>query len=90
MRTASLDDVIRMKEAADRWKDRQALPELRWLRGDPRPDFPRGFDPFKDFPIEADDCDPDWAFVCTRMRTKRRRHRTPTAADEEFVKAINE
>ena len=58
VRTASLDDVIRMKEAADRWKDHQALPELRRLRGDPQPDFPRGFDPFKDFPIEADDYDP--------------------------------
>ena len=59
VRTASLDDVIRMKESADRWKDHQALPELRRLRGDPQPDFPRGFDPFKDFPIEADDYDPD-------------------------------
>jgi hypothetical protein len=32
VRTASLDDVIRMKEAADRMKDHQALPELRRLR----------------------------------------------------------
>jgi hypothetical protein len=59
VRTASLDDVIRMKEAADRWKDHQALPELRRLRGDPHPEFPRGFDPFKDFPIEPDEYDPD-------------------------------
>ena len=29
---ASLDDVIRMKEATDRFKDHQALPELRRLR----------------------------------------------------------
>jgi sugar phosphate isomerase/epimerase len=55
VRTASLDDVIRMKEAADRMKDHQALPELRRLRGDAHPEFPRGFDPFKDFPIEADE-----------------------------------
>ena len=55
VRTASLDDVIRMKEAADRTKDHQALPELRRLRGDAHPEFPRGFDPFKDFPIEADE-----------------------------------
>ncbi len=55
VRTASLDDVIRMKEAADRMKDHQALPELRRLRGDPHPESPRGFDPFKDFPIDADD-----------------------------------
>jgi hypothetical protein len=36
VRTASLDDVIRMKEAADRMKDHQALPEMRRLRGDAR------------------------------------------------------
>ena len=59
VRTASLDDVIRMKEAADRMKDHQVLPELRLLRGDLHPEFPRGFDPFKDFPIEADEYDPD-------------------------------
>ena len=59
VRTASLDDVIRMKEAADRMKDHQALPELRRLRGDPHPESPRGFDPFKDFPIDADEYDPD-------------------------------
>jgi predicted nucleotidyltransferase len=59
VRTASLDDVIRMKEAADRRKDHQALPELRRLRGDAHPDFPRGFDPFKDFPIESDEYDPE-------------------------------
>lgn len=46
---ASLDDVIRMKEAADRFKDQQALPELRRLRGDPHPERPRGYDPFADF-----------------------------------------
>jgi hypothetical protein len=59
VRTASLDDVIRMKEAADRMKDHEALPELRRLRGDPHPEFPRGFDPFKDFPIGADEGDRD-------------------------------
>jgi sugar phosphate isomerase/epimerase len=59
VRTASLDDVIRMKEAADRMKDHQALPELRRLRGDAHPGFPRGFDPFKDFPIDADEVDVD-------------------------------
>ncbi len=57
VRTASLDDVIRMKEAADRFKDHQALPELRRLRGDLHPEFSRGFDPFKDFPIEAEEED---------------------------------
>ena len=36
--TASLDDVIRMKEAADRVKDHLALPELRRLRGDRNPE----------------------------------------------------
>jgi hypothetical protein len=59
VRTASLDDVIRMKEAADRMKDHQALPELQLLRGDLHPESPRGFDPFKDFPIEGDEYDPD-------------------------------
>lgn len=59
VRTASLDDVIRMKEAADRMKDHQALPELRRLRGDHRPEFPRDFDPFKDFPLDADEYDQD-------------------------------
>jgi hypothetical protein len=53
--TASLDDVIRMKEAADRVKDHQALPELRRLRGDPNPERPRDFDPFQDFPIDGDE-----------------------------------
>jgi hypothetical protein len=48
-----------MKEAADRMKDHQALPELRRLRGDAHPEFPRGFDPFKDFPIDADEVDAD-------------------------------
>jgi hypothetical protein len=55
MPTASLDDVIRMKEAADRVKDHQALPELRRLRGDPNPERPRDFDPFQDFPIDGDE-----------------------------------
>jgi hypothetical protein len=59
VRTASLDDLIRMKEAADRMKDHQALPELRRLRGDAHPEFPRGFDPFKDFPIDTDEVDAD-------------------------------
>ncbi len=54
VRTASLDDVIRMKEAADRVKDHQALPELRRLRGDPNPEHPRDFDPFVDLPIDGD------------------------------------
>ena len=49
---ASLDDVIRMKEAADRYKDHQALPELRRLRGDAYPEQPTGFDPFGEFDIE--------------------------------------
>jgi hypothetical protein len=57
VRTASLDDLIRMKEAADRWKDHVALPELRRLRGDIHPELPRGFDPFEHFPIEADEDD---------------------------------
>ena len=54
---ASLDDVIRMKEATDRFKDHQALPELRRLRGDQHPDLPRDRDPFADFDIgySADD-----------------------------------
>jgi hypothetical protein len=41
-----------MKEAADRFKDQQALPELRRLRGDQHPDQPRDHDPFADFDIE--------------------------------------
>lgn len=49
---ASLDDVIRMKEATDRFKDHQALPELRRLRGDQHPDRPNRPDPFADFDIE--------------------------------------
>ena len=49
---ASLDDVIRMKEATDRFKDHQVLPELRRLRGDQRPDRPSVPDPFADFDIE--------------------------------------
>ena len=52
MPAASLDDVIRMKEAADRHKDHLALPELRRLRGDAHPERPADFDPFADFDIE--------------------------------------
>lgn len=48
---ASLDDIIRMKEAADRWKDHLALPELRRLRGDAHPDRAQVADPFE-FDIE--------------------------------------
>lgn len=51
---ASLDDVIRMKEAADRFKDQLALPELRRLRGDPHPERPRDYDPFADFDASDD------------------------------------
>jgi hypothetical protein len=50
--TASLDDVIRMKEAADRVKDHLALPELRQLRGDAHSDRPRDIDPFEHYPID--------------------------------------
>lgn len=49
---ASLDDVIRMKEAADRYKDHLALPELRRLRGDRYPQLATNQDPFGDFDIE--------------------------------------
>jgi hypothetical protein len=49
---ASLDDVIRMKEAADRYKDHLALPEPRRLRGDPHAEQSTGDDPFGDFNIE--------------------------------------
>lgn len=49
---ASLDDVIRMKEAADRYKDHLALPELRRLRGDRYPELRTDQDPFGDFDIE--------------------------------------
>lgn len=52
--TASLDDVIRMKEAADRVKDHLALPELRRLRGDRHPDRSRDVDPFEQYPIDDD------------------------------------
>jgi hypothetical protein len=57
MPTASLDDVIRMKEAADRVKDHQALPELRRLRGDANPERARDSDPFLDLPIDGDEPD---------------------------------
>ena len=50
--TASLDDVIRMKEAADRVKDHLALPELRRLRGDRYPERSRDVDPFANYDIE--------------------------------------
>ena len=59
VRTASLDDVIRMKEAADRLKDHQALPELRRLRGDANPERSRDSDPFLDLPIDGDEYEPD-------------------------------
>jgi hypothetical protein len=59
MPTASLDDVIRMKEAADRVKDHQALPELRRLRGDLNPDRPRDVDPFQSMPIDEDEYERD-------------------------------
>lgn len=52
MPAASLDDVIRMKEAADRHKDHLALPELRRLRGDRYPQLATNDDPFGDFDIE--------------------------------------
>jgi hypothetical protein len=52
--TASLDDVIRMKEAADRVKDHLVLPELRRLRGDAHPERSRDVDPFEDFPFDDD------------------------------------
>jgi hypothetical protein len=52
MPAASLDDVIRMKEAADRNKDHLALPELRRLRGDRYPEIATSEDPFGDFNIE--------------------------------------
>ena len=57
MPVASLDDVIRMKEAADRHKDHLALPELRRLRGDRDPHLATEVDPFGGFDIEygADD-----------------------------------
>lgn len=51
VRAASLDDLIRMKEAADRHKDHLALPELRRLRGDRYPEHGRAEDPFA-FDIE--------------------------------------
>ena len=53
MRAASLDDVIRMKEAADRNKDHLALPELRRLRGDRYPNENSDYDPFGEFNIEV-------------------------------------
>lgn len=53
MPAASLNDIIRMKEAADRYKDHLALPELRRLRGDRYPELGTDQDPFGDFDIEA-------------------------------------
>ena len=52
VRAASLNDVIRMKEAADRLKDHLALPELRRLRGDAHPERQRDEDLFAEFNIE--------------------------------------
>ncbi len=52
MPAAALDDVIRMKEAADRYKDHLALPELRRLRNDRYPELATDEDPFGDFNIE--------------------------------------
>ena len=52
--TASLDDVIRMKEATGRQKDHIALPELRRLRGDPHPERSRDDDPFEGFELDED------------------------------------
>jgi hypothetical protein len=52
VRAASLDDIIRMKGAADRYKDQLALPELRRLRGDPHPEQATESDPFGAFDIE--------------------------------------
>lgn len=52
--TASLDDVFRMKEAADRVKDHRALPEPRRIRGDAHPERPRDVDPFAQYPIDDD------------------------------------
>jgi hypothetical protein len=52
MPAAALDDVIRMKEAADRYKDHLALPELRRLRNDRYPELATDDDPFGDFNIE--------------------------------------
>lgn len=50
VRTASLDDVIRMKEAAI-GKDHLVLPEFRRLRGDVHPERSRDVDPFEDFSL---------------------------------------
>ena len=54
--TASLEDIIRMKEAVNRQKDLDALPELRGLGGDSHPERATIIDPFA-FDIEygADD-----------------------------------
>ena len=51
---ASLDDVIRMKEAADRHKDHLALPELRRLRRDAHPERSLDTELFQEFD------DDDW------------------------------
>ena len=52
--TASLDDVIRMKEATGRQKDHLALPELRRLRGNPHPERSRDDDPFEGYELDED------------------------------------
>ena len=54
MPAASLDDVIRTKEAADRVKDHLALPELRRIRGDRYPDRSLADDPFDGFDPDDD------------------------------------
>jgi hypothetical protein len=53
MPAASLNDIIRMKEAADRYKDHLALPELRRHRADRYPELGTDQDPFGDFDSEA-------------------------------------
>ena len=52
MPATSLDDLILMKEAADRYKDHLALSELRRIRGDRYPNENTGYDPFGEFNIE--------------------------------------
>ena len=57
MPAASLDDIIRMKEAADRVKDHRALPELRRIPGDRHPDRSVDEDPFEGFDPDDDRLD---------------------------------